>query len=554
MSSSEDESVPSLPSLRSPQPHKNDRSYGDGDSKQEQSGFESVNKGTGSSQNGSETLTARTMQSDNNSFSAHKSNADREASPLPARSNKYNGPPSTWRSWTASEQGLAASLDQVTAKDLAVHLYNAHCLKQRANKVGSQGRIQFPDREDEHDSRPGWQPPKRWTAWPLALDDVPREENISLWASQDSYRLNESRCRYNSQRQVLQEILIAQVLKKAKERNSHLEQEHDTLGSLETDIETESIRSNGRNAQGELKPTILLDDDISADLLQPAVRHVLAKLDGLLMGLHHARDAYIVAEYASSKLQNTLDNRGKRKRSISRASKGRPQPSNPLVNLEPAFGFTIGNGSILDAALPHGMTCSSIREKQLLQKRKADLRLRDWSDVLGIALITAWDPKVIHKAAIRCSALFGEAIKLRTLEENGGDPKEITVFPIAACSDTVNSGNEMLVGDWCSSSTPSRSPDSRRLGTTRKEWKIHCPFPACQRSTRGFFSSYALKRHLRQVHQSLTVSEQMKVEENEEQMVGGVHVDGFLLPVQAAEAWVAGGRRRRKNGRHKSNR
>jgi hypothetical protein len=47
------------------------------------------------------------------------------------RENRFTGPASTWRDYTADERGLIASLDQERAGDLGVHLYNAHALKSR---------------------------------------------------------------------------------------------------------------------------------------------------------------------------------------------------------------------------------------------------------------------------------------------------------------------------------------------------------------------------------------------------------------------------------------
>lgn len=48
------------------------------------------------------------------------------------RPNRWTGAPSTWRSLTSQERGLAASLDKIRDSDLSVHLYNAFALKKRA--------------------------------------------------------------------------------------------------------------------------------------------------------------------------------------------------------------------------------------------------------------------------------------------------------------------------------------------------------------------------------------------------------------------------------------
>ena len=47
------------------------------------------------------------------------------------RENRFSGPASTWRDYTANERALVVSLDQERAGDLGIHLYNAHALKSR---------------------------------------------------------------------------------------------------------------------------------------------------------------------------------------------------------------------------------------------------------------------------------------------------------------------------------------------------------------------------------------------------------------------------------------
>ena len=52
----------------------------------------------------------------------------------PKRSNRFKGPPQTWKGYTAADRQIAESLQYFEDTDLAAHLYNAHALKRRVRK------------------------------------------------------------------------------------------------------------------------------------------------------------------------------------------------------------------------------------------------------------------------------------------------------------------------------------------------------------------------------------------------------------------------------------
>ena len=235
-----------------------------------------------------------------------------QSEPRPAsRPNKHNGPPSTWLGWIASQRELAESLDRLRAKDLAVHLYNAHALKERARRVGAQRKLQMTDNGDNSTDGQEWMPPKIWTAWPLPPDVVPTDIDGPHWSSQEFCQPSRSGSKLQVQREELQDLLVAQVIKRAKQRNYNLkqndgkprppkpepeiglmEQSDDSSisdnpeGLDEPEHETESIKHSDEsiisNSVDELAPVILLDDDVANSLLQPMIHHILGKLDGLL--------------------------------------------------------------------------------------------------------------------------------------------------------------------------------------------------------------------------------------------------------------------------------
>ncbi|KAG7005708.1 hypothetical protein G7Y79_00018g045150 [Physcia stellaris] len=241
----------------------------------------------------------------------------------PARPNKYHGPPSTWRNWTAPERELAASLDQIQARDLSIHLYNAFALKKRAGAGFPSKRRKLsngPDDESEN-GEPDWVPPKLWTAWPMRADEVPREEESKKWEDDNPFPRPPPR-RPPRPSDLLGELLVARVLQKAKERfeardwvtdesqsqtevssdasdsetrkkpkkNSWTRSRYSTGSILDTISMGEIIGTVG--PEKALRPVVIADDELAAKILDPSIRHILSKLDALLLGLHRARASY----------------------------------------------------------------------------------------------------------------------------------------------------------------------------------------------------------------------------------------------------------------------
>ena len=237
----------------------------------------------------------RTGAGDTADESAQEASADGHdqalltATLVPSRPNKYRGPASTWRNWTAPERELVASLEQLTAKDLSVHLYNIYKLKRRGSvKQRSQTPKQDEDDADMHDADL-WVPPRIWTAWPLAPEAVPREQEERKWVEAAKLpppyivrpKLPGDNLRY---------FLEAEILRKAR---------------LKFDRRAWADRDdNDGNESTNMKPVIMADEERASQILRPTIRTILRKLDALLMGLHSARSASLAHDDSGNDSQS----------------------------------------------------------------------------------------------------------------------------------------------------------------------------------------------------------------------------------------------------------
>lgn len=353
------------------------------------------------------------------------------------RPNKYLGPPSTWRDWTAAERQIAASLDQIRATDLSLHLYNFYCLKRRIDST-REWQLETDSGTDDGVStsrrRKAWLPVKTWTAWPMDPDVVPRESDESTW--DDGHINAEKRATYPSE--LLSDLLAARASKKAKERFYEREWE-DSDAELPDPPSDRDSRSQGRIPElaadtKQYEPVVMADDERAKSILRPSINHVLHKFDTLLMGLHHARSSYAMANKTSAHSRPATDDESsvgkKRKKGVSHASVSRTSSRHASSN-------------------PSGEASEAARESSTsFSKLKTGLGLRDWSDVLGVASFSGFPPEVVAKAAERCSNLFDEGIVFRTLYEGKRSYSEVKyapdMVPIETLQEFLQSETEQL--------------------------------------------------------------------------------------------------------------
>lgn len=446
---------------------------------------------------------------------------------LPIRPNKFSGPASTWRSWIISDRQLATSLDQLNARDVSAHLYNAYALKRRAigpitprKRSLTNDELETDISGEEQEGAQRWVPPKSWTTWPMAPSIVPREGEDQDW---DSRYVHQARHRSRgilvTQRQVLEDVLTGEVQKQAKQRFCSRNARDVGVGFVPVGYHTDPDRL-------ELEPVVLADDDTARHLLAPSIHHILAKLDDLLTGLHHARYAYMAVDESSSESQY---HSGQGSSSARKMRKW--QPVHPRLGKESIESFKEPQTSPpkVERKPQRERVRPNSRQSCSLRKRKYHSGLRDWSDVLGIASMTGWEPGIVQRAATRCAALFDENMTFRTLEENGKIPDTSCPRPKNLIMNTSSHLHGSQGSQFGPSSVPPKVFELHCNDSTR--WRFHCPVPECNRSKYGFSEAYRLRRHVVQVHKGLIKSE--LTDQSNNAMYGCIHVDGFLQSIPA---------------------
>lgn len=401
---------------------------------------------------------------------ASPSNLDRVAqggldSPLEDdwdRENRFGGPMPTWNNFTSDEQALAASIDQALASDLGIHLYNAHAITARLYDQDAVSKAKPWDskrtwfKPDEKGNLP-WHPPPFWTAWPLPAADVPRpgeDFGKSLptkdldgvtWKKQQIWRPG---------------------------------------GDLEDEVQALMLRTANRRFQarrkGDIEPVdhqnfhqlqFIADDDQASRILRPSARHILSKLDDLLLALHKSRAAQKVIHDTSNGQSRPLSR--KRKRAGSKAGR---------LDARSSSSQQAASVSADDQITPEPWS-----DEARSRPFKVLHGTRDWSEVLGIAAMAGWDQAVVARAAGRCSSLFGEHMTFRK-HPMYTDLDDDEVSGISVPHSTLDAVPQ-----------PQDEPTESR--TEAPEY-FFCPVEDCRGSGRPYPRNrrYRLRDHLIRVH------------------------------------------------------
>jgi hypothetical protein len=208
------------------------------------------------------------------------------------------------------------------------------------------------------------------------------------------------------------------------------------------------------------------------------------------------------------------------------------------------------------------------------EKRSARLGLRDWSEIIGTAALIGFSPKVIDRATRRCTNLFGEGMMMLSLFENptSGDEGQIVDYLPGDIPDFDSVNNYSTAGsesDYEVPKTgrrPSRGRNRNRLCSDNEmdmskseaetrtssgvDTTYYCPYPGCLRHKQGFSKKHYLLSHLKDVHKLDKMGLKEAQEDSQEEMEGGVHVNGFMKEVKRRTGWRAldGKPRRKKSG------
>lgn len=228
---------------------------------------------------------------------------------------------------------------------------------------------------------------------------------------------------------------------------------------------------------------------------------------------------------------------------------------------------------------PHKRRSSGKRRRETMtddreywmQKKLSRFKPRDWSDVMGAAALAGFPPSVVARATQRCADLFGQGMEMHRIDETA-----VSSGATGVVTTTYQPGGEMPSGNSSaaeedvggldlrqarsmsrrSSAAPSRmgSPMSDEEGggegglpkkpqkraTSRGKGQHYCPYADCERALAGFDRPFNLKRHMKLVHgqDGLEVAEK-KQEAAADDVIGGVHRDGFLEPIRVQKGWRA---------------
>ncbi|KAG6117389.1 hypothetical protein E4U13_001163 [Claviceps humidiphila] len=234
-----------------------------------------------------------------------------------------------------------------------------------------------------------------------------------------------------------------------------------------------------------------------------------------------------------------------------------------------------------------------------MQRRLRKWGLRDWSDVLGAASLAGFSPDVIARSTRRCANLFNQGMTMRTLNEqplSRGPGLTTTEFRPKPVATTKTRGRGQGLGNSVSPSSAAapvstdsdsdgdidsesdtshetlrsrkrvfsrssvpldsspirsrgrsrtcRSPSgsaasnahSRSRSRSRSSAGLFlCAVPTCSRAVGGFARRLNLRRHMQLVHPGYAEEE----DDSDNEVVGAVHVDGFLKMIHPGKGWRA---------------
>ncbi|KEF62142.1 uncharacterized protein A1O9_00114 [Exophiala aquamarina CBS 119918] len=299
-----------------------------------------------------------------------------------------------------------------------------------------------------------------------------------------------------------------------------------TSSCVKKELDSPLSNSSSLDLLVNSRPVPLADDRQARELFLPSARHILARLDALLLGLHKARAAYagkrtgkprgrsssqlLSADPARSaslpRTPQTTEIRGRGR------SRGNPLQRDASSRNNDADGEDDEDDAALQSTLQswshfHHRTSSPnidhstpstpqfMNSQDSHQKRKRPVQRtkklppRDWSDVVGMAALAGWDPNVVQRASERCAGLFGENMLFRTFFERESEGNR-SMYKVNHGSTNQSWYTEQLALD--DESPPCNSPaeeEQEREGQTVVD-KIRTSAP-CTQCREGRFGCMA---------------------------------------------------------------
>lgn len=440
----------------------------------------------------------------------------------------------------------------------------------------------------------GWSPGKMWTAWPMRYYQVPVDDLMSEESGDEQYKVPRTTktgdlLKPNTN---LEEAISATVLRIAKDKflargwskEAMLESVEagasgdDGTAAGATDGEGET-GGNGRETDGgqpkqqrgrspvSLKPVPTADDEFSYALLRPVSRKIMGQLDETLHFLHYARESGLGLKKRD--VGSETETGSKKKKGKGAAStKGRATKSPAVTDgekmdidppVDPPAEETPGRGRAAKGkqkSQPSRSQSRSTRSRSRSQAPSSSKKIRkwatrDWRDIVGVAAMAGFPPKVIARATQRCSTLFNQPMQLHHMPD-GPAPVETTTYvpgaPLPPSDDedvTEIKVQQLRAVSRNSSRRTSISLDTDATsGTTGKGRKstpggkdFFCPHFTCPRAVEPFTRRANLMRHLATMHAGVEAAAQLVEVKSGDEMDGSVHVDGFLKRVRARRGW-----------------
>lgn len=446
------------------------------------------------------------------------------------RPNRFRGPESTWRRLTAEERQNAQALETIRARDLAAHLYNSYALRVRARE---RGRMALKDDNQLNESEM-FAPPRKWAAWPMAADEVPRADERLKREGDAAWTLRMPPDPRPSAD--LEESVIAIMLGTAKERfwarewdRKRSVSDRKTPITSQTETNDKSTAYEGSDREyidnDELRPVVQADDDKSRRQLRPISRNILTQFDQLLMGLHYAHKGGAGGgDSSASEIQSDTESVASTAPETERSqSRGRKRTRRSSQHDKPA---TTRSRSVHPSKAPHTSRSRGRSLGRGIGRSASRVRrnLRDWSEVLGVAAMTGLPSAVVMRAAKRCSALFGEDMAFQTFNEGTvkpiteddlqnvqymesepepeSEPESPSPPPISRHSSRGPRSRASSVKHESTSrpaSPATRNGVLKGKGQHRKQ-DLVCPLKTCPRHVDGFTRTWNLNLHMKRMH------------------------------------------------------